>query len=294
MVLVIEGEGPELVHLRTLARRLGVGDQVRFVGTERNVFDLLNASDVVVLPSIWSEDFPNVTLEAMALGKPVIASRLAGIPSRSSTEKRACSSSPATLTPWPPPWPGWPVIPTCASGWARPDGPDSNVGPRQKRPPSDTRLSTGSSWPSPWMRTLRRPDAAGPADRGRRGAREPGGETARPTGSHRPPPDRRNRRGVRRTPVAAGHPNVGLRCPVRTAPQPLRTPPRPGSSPSRGCPRRRASQRRPATSHAATSGSAARPPDAGAAGRDRGPRTPGWLLAAGVRTGTVRGDQHLR
>lgn len=80
VVLVLEGEGPELQALRTLAGRLGVGDQVRFVGTERNVFDLLNASDVVVLPSIWSEDFPNVTLEAMALGKPVIASRLAGIP----------------------------------------------------------------------------------------------------------------------------------------------------------------------------------------------------------------------
>ncbi len=80
VVLVVEGEGPELEHLRTLARHLGVGDQVRFVGTERNVFDLLNASDVVVLPSIGSEDFPNVPLEAMALGKPVIASRLAGIP----------------------------------------------------------------------------------------------------------------------------------------------------------------------------------------------------------------------
>ena len=36
--------------------------------------------DVLILPSVADEDFPNVVLEAMALGKPVIASRLAGIP----------------------------------------------------------------------------------------------------------------------------------------------------------------------------------------------------------------------
>jgi glycosyltransferase involved in cell wall biosynthesis len=80
LVAVVEGEGPELEHLRTLARGLGVGDRVRFIGTESDVFNLLSVSDVVVLPSIGSEDFPNVPLEAMALGKPVIASRLAGVP----------------------------------------------------------------------------------------------------------------------------------------------------------------------------------------------------------------------
>ena len=36
--------------------------------------------DVLILPSVADEDFPNVVLEAMAHGKPVIASRLAGIP----------------------------------------------------------------------------------------------------------------------------------------------------------------------------------------------------------------------
>lgn len=80
VVAVVEGEGPELPALRELAEGLGVGDRVRFVGNERNVFNLLAASDVIVLPSIAKEDFPNVTLEAMSLGKPVIASRLAGVP----------------------------------------------------------------------------------------------------------------------------------------------------------------------------------------------------------------------
>jgi glycosyltransferase involved in cell wall biosynthesis len=36
--------------------------------------------DVLVFPSIANEDFPNVVLEAMSMGKPVIASRIAGTP----------------------------------------------------------------------------------------------------------------------------------------------------------------------------------------------------------------------
>ena len=40
----------------------------------------MNAINIVVLPSVDREDFPNVILEAMCLGKPVLASRLAGTP----------------------------------------------------------------------------------------------------------------------------------------------------------------------------------------------------------------------
>ena len=41
---------------------------------------IMSILDVVIVPSIADEDFPNVVLEAMALGKPVIASSIAGIP----------------------------------------------------------------------------------------------------------------------------------------------------------------------------------------------------------------------
>jgi glycosyltransferase involved in cell wall biosynthesis len=40
----------------------------------------MTALDVLILPSVQDEDFPNVILEAMSLAKPVIASRLAGTP----------------------------------------------------------------------------------------------------------------------------------------------------------------------------------------------------------------------
>ena len=43
-------------------------------------FELINACDVLVVPSVADEDFPNVILIAMMYGKPIIASKLAGIP----------------------------------------------------------------------------------------------------------------------------------------------------------------------------------------------------------------------
>jgi glycosyltransferase involved in cell wall biosynthesis len=53
---------------------------IRFVGVENNIFEFMSALDVLILPSIRDEDLPNVISEAMSLGKPVIASRLAGTP----------------------------------------------------------------------------------------------------------------------------------------------------------------------------------------------------------------------
>lgn len=78
--LVFEGDGPMRGELERFVAARGLGDWIRFVGEEDNVFNFMQALDVLVLPSIDHEDFPNVILEAMALGKPVIASHLAGTP----------------------------------------------------------------------------------------------------------------------------------------------------------------------------------------------------------------------
>ncbi len=78
--LLVEGDGPLRHALQASLARAGLADMVQFVGVEEYVFDFMAAVDVLVLPSIRDEDFPNVILEAMSLGKPVIATRLAGIP----------------------------------------------------------------------------------------------------------------------------------------------------------------------------------------------------------------------
>jgi glycosyltransferase involved in cell wall biosynthesis len=79
-LVLIEGTGPELQRLIGQVRQAGLSDEVRFIGTESDIFNLMNAVDVIVLPSISHEDFPNVVLEAMSLGKAVIASNLSGVP----------------------------------------------------------------------------------------------------------------------------------------------------------------------------------------------------------------------
>ena len=61
-------------------RHAGLEQRCRFIGAEAHVMNLMSAVDVLVVPSVSHEDFPNVILEAMGLGKPVVASRLAGTP----------------------------------------------------------------------------------------------------------------------------------------------------------------------------------------------------------------------
>ena len=52
-----------------------------------DIFNLLNASDFVILPSIANEDFPYIVIEAMSLGKPVIGTEIAGIPEQIENNK---------------------------------------------------------------------------------------------------------------------------------------------------------------------------------------------------------------
>lgn len=79
-IVLIEGVGPEEAYLKKCVFEMGLSDNVRFLGRVQHVFDLMNAVDFVILPSIGYEDFPNVVIEAMGLGRPVVGTDVAGIP----------------------------------------------------------------------------------------------------------------------------------------------------------------------------------------------------------------------
>ena len=81
--LEIVGDGPERATLERLSQTLGIGSSVTFRGWLRfaEVRDAMSAATALVHPSDRLGDgLPNVLREAMALGTPVIASRVAGIP----------------------------------------------------------------------------------------------------------------------------------------------------------------------------------------------------------------------
>jgi glycosyltransferase involved in cell wall biosynthesis len=73
----IAGAGPLRTRLEQEAAMLGLGERVLFLGHRPDVPALLAASDVFVLPSLF-EGTPLALLEAMAAGKPVVASAIAG------------------------------------------------------------------------------------------------------------------------------------------------------------------------------------------------------------------------
>jgi glycosyltransferase involved in cell wall biosynthesis len=78
--LWIAGDGAERGRLEALIRELGVGDQIRLLGHVSDPKAFCEAIDVFALSSL-REGLPNVLLEAMALEAPVLATRIAGIPS---------------------------------------------------------------------------------------------------------------------------------------------------------------------------------------------------------------------
>jgi len=80
-LLRLVGDGPEKEKLEELTAELGLAKSISFVGRkdQREMTRFYSACDLVVLPSL-SEGLPMVLLEAMASGKPVVASRVGGIP----------------------------------------------------------------------------------------------------------------------------------------------------------------------------------------------------------------------
>jgi glycosyltransferase involved in cell wall biosynthesis len=76
--IVLVGDGPLTNDLKSLSLKLGVRDKVIFTGFRSDIREILSAIDLLVIPSLV-EGFPMITLEAMAMEKPVIATNIDGI-----------------------------------------------------------------------------------------------------------------------------------------------------------------------------------------------------------------------
>jgi glycosyltransferase involved in cell wall biosynthesis len=81
VTLVIAGDGPERPALERRVLELGLDARVRFLGSvpRETVLRLFRAADASVLASAW-ENFPHTVVEALAVGCPVIATAVGGVP----------------------------------------------------------------------------------------------------------------------------------------------------------------------------------------------------------------------
>ncbi len=77
--LLFVGDGPERPLAEELARELGIGEEIRFVGRQEQMEDILAIADLFLLTSEY-ESFGLAALEAMASGVPVISSNAGGLP----------------------------------------------------------------------------------------------------------------------------------------------------------------------------------------------------------------------
>lgn len=77
--LLMIGDGPERQQTEELCRQLGICNDIRFLGKQEQMEEILNITDLFLLPS-QSESFGLAALEAMACGVPVISTNVGGLP----------------------------------------------------------------------------------------------------------------------------------------------------------------------------------------------------------------------
>ena len=77
--LMLVGDGPDRSECERLCRQLDICENVKFLGKQEGLVEILTSSDVFLIPS-QSESFGLAALEAMAAGLPVVSSSVGGLP----------------------------------------------------------------------------------------------------------------------------------------------------------------------------------------------------------------------
>jgi N-acetyl-alpha-D-glucosaminyl L-malate synthase BshA len=77
--LVMIGDGPDRAEAERLCRELGIVNDVRFLGKQTALPEILSATDLFLMPSL-SESFGLSALEAMSCGVPVLSTSVGGLP----------------------------------------------------------------------------------------------------------------------------------------------------------------------------------------------------------------------
>ncbi len=87
--LLLVGDGPDRAAAEHLSRELGVYEDIRFLGKQEPVEEILSIADVFMMPS-GSESFGLAALEAMACGVPAICTDIGGLPELLGNSEGGC------------------------------------------------------------------------------------------------------------------------------------------------------------------------------------------------------------
>ncbi len=80
VTFLIVGEGPEEERLRARVASLGLADQVQLLGFREDLLSVFRSLDLFVIPSVEGDTIPQVLMQALAMGLPVVSTTVGSIP----------------------------------------------------------------------------------------------------------------------------------------------------------------------------------------------------------------------
>jgi len=78
--LMLVGDGPDEAALKNMVQSLGLEESISFFPFTEDPNYVFERIDMTVLPSLYKEGLPNVLLESMSMGVPVVSSNIGGVP----------------------------------------------------------------------------------------------------------------------------------------------------------------------------------------------------------------------